>query len=301
MKPQWRAGSVLCLVCFAAAASGEDAERVGACQVKKDPAAYNHKLIEVVRHGFEQFDVFDPTCEFRTGIWLEYGGTVSSGTIYCCGVSAGRRRMKPLVVEDVPIPLTMDQRFREFDNLVQRLPDRVVRATFSGRFFAGEPESDRVMPGFGHLGCCSLLAIERVLAVDPQVRADLDYRAEAGSAPPLKVGCSYKDLAPQESGSRIIAAQQQAERESEWALNDAQRVVNVTLAKFLDIDPAKVNATQTKESAGREVFEWRPERQGKEFVIVASRPYWLSLYAKEPQRVAWVVIAAYESSCDGPR
>jgi hypothetical protein len=32
-------------------------------------------------------------------------------------------------------------------------------------------------------------------------------------------------------------------------------------------------------------------------MVVVSRPFLLSFYAKDPKRVAWVVIAAYDSSC----
>jgi hypothetical protein len=34
-------------------------------------------------------------------------------------------------------------------------------------------------------------------------------------------------------------------------------------------------------------------------MVVVSRPYWLSFHAKDPKRVAWIVAAAYESSCSG--
>jgi hypothetical protein len=32
-------------------------------------------------------------------------------------------------------------------------------------------------------------------------------------------------------------------------------------------------------------------------MVAVSRPYWLSFYSTGPKRVAWVVTAAYESSC----
>ena len=32
-------------------------------------------------------------------------------------------------------------------------------------------------------------------------------------------------------------------------------------------------------------------------MVVVSRPYCLSLYSHDPKRVAWVVAAAYLSSC----
>ena len=47
------------------AAAEEQPAAVTICQLKSDPAAYNHKLVEVtgfVSHAFEDFTVFDPTC-----------------------------------------------------------------------------------------------------------------------------------------------------------------------------------------------------------------------------------------------
>jgi hypothetical protein len=32
-------------------------------------------------------------------------------------------------------------------------------------------------------------------------------------------------------------------------------------------------------------------------MVVLSRPYWLSSYSHDPMRVAWMVVAAYVSSC----
>jgi hypothetical protein len=57
-------------------------------RLSKDPAAFNHQLIEVtafVSHGFENFTLYDPLCSGWPGVWLEYGGTAASGTMYCCG------------------------------------------------------------------------------------------------------------------------------------------------------------------------------------------------------------------------
>jgi hypothetical protein len=46
----------------------------------------------------------------------------------------------------------------------------VVLATLVGRFFSGRKERWPVgdsWGGSGHLGCCSLLVIQQVLAIDP--------------------------------------------------------------------------------------------------------------------------------------
>jgi hypothetical protein len=136
------------------AAVGEVPQKVTICQLKSDPSAYNHKLLEVrgfVSHGFEDFTLLDPGCTSPHGIWLEYGGLISSRTIYCCPGSPERRRPKNPIVEDIPIPLTDDKRFRTFDRLIQHRPRALVRAMIVGRFFSGDQES-----GYGHFGLFSL-------------------------------------------------------------------------------------------------------------------------------------------------
>jgi len=147
------------------------AEKVSVCALQANPDAYNHKLIEVrgiVSHGFEDFTLSDPGCERRSGIWLEYGGLVNSETDYCCGVKAGPRATA-LVVEGIATQLIDDALFRRFDARVRIPGDVRFRARLTGRFFAGlkqhTPKGD-FWGGYGHLGCCSILVIQQVLAVE---------------------------------------------------------------------------------------------------------------------------------------
>lgn len=56
-----------------------------------------------------------------------------------------------------------------------------MRATLVGRFFSGEKVTyeDRVRwGGYGHMGCCSLLAIQQVASVEPQSSTEMDYGFE---------------------------------------------------------------------------------------------------------------------------
>ena len=79
--------------------------------------AYNHKLIEIsgfVSHAFEDFSVSDPSCSSWPGIWLEYGGSSKSGTMYCCGETANRDRPSELVIDKITIPLLKNQQFQQF-------------------------------------------------------------------------------------------------------------------------------------------------------------------------------------------
>ena len=264
------------------------------CELAKNPSAFNHKLIQVtgfVSHGFEDFTLLDPSCPSWYAIWLEYGGTVKSGTMYCCGVTADRSRPQELEVQKIPIPLVDDEHFREFDRLIQRPPDSVVHGTIVGLFFAG--------PGYGHMGCCSLLAIQQVVSVDPQDREDLDYRASPDQPRADKVGCGYRDLLPIEPYADSMQAQKSAEANKEdWAFTDPERVASESLARLLKIDEASINSVkQARKAQGRFVYEWNPRGKAVSYMVVVSRPYWLSFYAEDGKKVAWTVVAAYASSC----
>src|SRR5215470_625978 len=282
---------------FIADGSYEEPIKIDVCKLKSDPAAYNHKLVQVtgfISHGFEDFTLFDPSCPPWLAVWLEYGGTAASGTIYCCGVTAARNRPKQLVVENIPISLVDDERFREFDKLIQRRPDSVVHATIIGRFFSGEQiQHPRGVSsvGYGHMGCCSLLAIQQVISVDAQDRDDLDYGASADQPNINKAGCGYSDLLPLEPyDGDLIKAQQSAETsQREWAFSDPQRVASDALARHLKINEQSITGMiQTRKAQGRFVYQWRPKAKRVSYMIVVSRPYWLSFYAKDTKKIAWV-------------
>lgn len=316
MRFSWQAflvrhtGVILALILFNSCLHlnvfGEEPTKVTLCQLKKDPAAYNHKLIQVtsfVSHGFEDFALFEPGCPAWPGVWLEYGGATASGTMYCCGVTAARTRPKPLVVEKIPIPLTGDAVFREFDALIQKTPDTVVHATLIGRFFSGqqiEYPGGKQWSGYGHMGCCTLLAIQQVVSVDPHSRDDLDYGASADQPELGKVNCGYRYLTAIQPYQEMTQTQQNAEnRSAEWVFSDPQKVATKALAQILNIEEAIITGIKlTRQAPGRMVYQWQPTDLAASYMVVVSRPYWLSFYAKDPQKVAWVVAAAYKSSCE---
>jgi hypothetical protein len=207
-------------------------------------------------------------------------------------------------VEKIPIPLIANEQFREFDRLLQRRPDSVVHATIVGTFFAGKPvtyPTGTFWGGYGHMGCCSLLAIQQVKSVDQQDRADLDYGASADQPKINKAGCGYKFLTDIEPDNDIIQFQKRADSgEREWSFGDPHRVASEGLARLLKIEEKSIaGIKETRRSQGRVVYQWRPTPNGKSYMVVVSRPFLLSYYAKDAKRVAWVIRAAYESSC-GP-
>jgi hypothetical protein len=302
---------LLCIFCSVGAAWCEDQpESVTACQLKNDPPAYNHKLVAVtafVLHDFEDFTLFDPNCASWPEVWLEYGGKTKSGTMYCCGGTANRSNPQQMVVENMPIPLVEDDQFREFDKLIQtqfrsERHGAIAHATVVGRFFAGKQlhyPNATFWGGYGHMGCCSLLAIQEIRSVDSQDRDDLDYGASADQPDIDKTGCGYRELTPIRPASDLMRAQQQADiGERDWAFDDPRRVASDALDRVAKLDESSIaGLKQTRKTQGRIIYQWSPTGKTETYMFVVSRPYWLSFYAHDPKRVAWVVVAAYVSSC----
>jgi hypothetical protein len=311
MSPShWRVVCGLLAISFAASvyampAFCENAERVTVCQLRNDPAAYDHHLVEVtafVEHDFEDFSVFDPDCQARAAIWLEYGGTADSNTMYCCpGGPPSSTRSKPLVIENISVPLVNNENFRALEQAIQP-PFRsgkygsIAHAVIVGRFFAGRKDRFRgdQWSGYGHMGCCSLLAIQEVLSVDPQNRDDLDYGASP-DRPAIGKKCGYRSIMSLGGSKRIIDDQQRADRgQRTWAFEDSERVASEELATFLKVPADSIKTLKTlRTGQGRVVYEWNPTGKKTRYVIVVSRPYWVSFYSRDANKVAWAVVAAY--------
>jgi len=302
-------------LCIPAALLCEEPEKVTVCQLKSNPPAYNHKLIEVdafVSHDFEDFTAFDPACSSWPAVWLEYGGKSKSDTTYCCGPTSGKSRPKELSVESIPISLVEDEQFKQFDKEIQP-PFRsgnygsVTKASIVGRFFAGRkvkyPNGESAWAGYGHMGCCSLLVIQEIKSVSPQDRDDLDYGASYDQLEFDKVGCGPENLVPLDPRAPLNHDQQMADMgERAWAFDDPQRVAAdalVSIAKLKVSEPLVLK--ETRRAPGRIVYEWRKTADSDPMLVVVSRPYVSSFSARDPMRVAWVAVAVYRHWCQSDK
>jgi hypothetical protein len=280
---------------------------VSVCRLKKNPSAYNHKLIEVtgfVTHAARNFTIYDPTCPSWPAIWLEYGGSINSGTVACCKSLSDRHRSQPLVIENIPLPLTDNRLFEDFDKTIQP-PFRagqsgaVEHATLIGTFFAGqqmENATERYWGGYGYMGCCSLLAIQDVKDADTQWRADLDYGESNEKLDLPDPDCTLRMLLPDEQNAVLMQAQRDADNGSRsWAFTDPARVAADALEHLAKRKVTSADLKLARDSAARKAYQWTGKNRS--YTVVVSRPYWLSYYAHDSKRVAWVAVAAYEISC----
>lgn len=222
----------------------------------------------------------------------------------CCDETSERSRPDDLVVENVHIPLVNDQQFKQFDGLFQSKPNSIVHATMVGRYFSGTKQKwangTEHWGGYGHMGMASLFVIQRVISFAPHDRADLDYGASVDQPDTDTEGCGSYTILRDDNPQSDIETQGKAESgDIAWRFTDPKRVASEELASLLK-SRAKtpIQLTQTKKTLGRIVYHWRPNgRKGARYMVVVSRPYWLSLYAKNQSRIAWTVTGAY-SICD---
>jgi len=67
------------------------------------------------------------------------------------------------------------------------------------------------------------------------------------------------------------------------------------LATLLKIDRQSITGMrELRNDQGRISFEWQPQGTEAKYMLVVSRPYWLSFYSHKEGKVAWVLAAAYE-------
>ena len=164
---------------------GQAPLKVGLCDLMKDPQKYSRQWVEVraaVNIAFEDFTLRTTECGGSRfpGIWLAYGGDEPTPITSM----ANDRTRKPgatIKVEGIPVPLDRNADLDLFKErlVAQRVPApdgsscgegcRLydVTATFTGLFMAAPKSSNgRWNGGYGHMGCCHLLTIQRVAEVE---------------------------------------------------------------------------------------------------------------------------------------
>lgn len=278
-------------------------EKTTICEIRKDPAAFNHKLVEVtgfVSRGFEDSGLFDPTCSSGPPyIWVEIGGKGGTGVMYCCNVPAERSRPEELVVEKVPIPLVNDEKFRQFDDLLQENGNSIVRATLIGRYFSGEKETlpnGEYWMGYGHMGIGSLFVVQQVVSVGLQSRVGFDTASSVDQPVSDAERCGTYSFLFFPDRKKDIELQKRIDAgELAWRVTNPTRVAEEGLLGVLESKPSKpVKLIETKRANGRIVYHWRPNGKREiSYMVVVSKPYWLSFYAEEPAKTGWVMSAAY--------
>jgi len=168
---------------FSIASQGQTPARVSLCDLVSKPEKYSRQFVQVrgaIAIGFEYFTLRTHDCgEQLREIWLAYGGdepTPITSTVN------DRERGPGIVLKvgGIAVPLQRDATLELFKGrlMASRLspPDGSmcsddcrlydVTATLTGLFMAAPNRPNNPLSGYGHLGCCHLLAIQQVTDVD---------------------------------------------------------------------------------------------------------------------------------------
>jgi hypothetical protein len=151
--------------------------RVALCDLVSNPTKYSKQVIEVrsrVSLEFEDFSLVTDGCDRKArSIWLVYGGDEPTPTMS----TVNDQIRKPGAVLSVEGQRIILERNADLDLFKRRLEARRlndelhcnqcslyrVTATLTGVFFAASDDGS-----YGHLGCCHLLAIERISDVEAE-------------------------------------------------------------------------------------------------------------------------------------
>ena len=163
---------------------------VSICDLVKDPKPFDRKQIQIrgrINLEFEDFEIYDSACSEGIGIWLAFGGDVSTPTMSTVN-DTNRPNGKNIEIGGVAYTLVKDDNFEEFHRLItattkKRATYRVT-ATLTGTFLMGNTKPlnaggrQVVFPGYGHLGCCYLFIVGQVSGVEyqPMKKSDIDER-----------------------------------------------------------------------------------------------------------------------------
>lgn len=143
------------------------------CELTRNASSYESVRVQVTgmaSRSFENFTISDAGCPNNTGygVWLEYGGKLSSESIFCCpGAGGVKVRSTPLTINGIETVIVKNRQFDRFRRLVHRKPSGAATATLIGRFFSLQKKPDGGTEGYGHFGLNHLPVIERVVDVAP--------------------------------------------------------------------------------------------------------------------------------------
>ena len=313
------------LLLFSAAAAAQEPIRVSVCDLKANPLRYNHQLVELraqVLLEFEGQEVSDEHCaEFNNenSVWITFGGDVSDPAVYCCG-SHARQPGDKFTVEGIEIPVEKDALFTRLlkdaaayrrnpvakkgsdDEFPGRFYD--VTATVIGRFFAGNQDHTRQidMPGYGHMGCCTLLAIQKVVSIDQEVP-----RGQPG-----EWKCSHNDWQAPEDEASIRHQHAAIPLSDTWRFTDADRVADATLGDLRHLwgdskagrfSKCKIENYDNRATHSRDkkaTCDWSSDDGMESYQIQLWKYGYLQHGPHSLDRIAWLPDWAAHNSCVVP-
>lgn len=303
---------VIAVACaFVSAASAQERPfDTTACALTQHPDKYNEGLVSVeglITVGPDEFMLHDPNCgDDRGKIWLEFGGGVESPG---ATPSAHLAKNRPRTFESLELPLNKDRDFDALQKLLQAAQKsgktKMLHAIVVGKYFPGKPtktaSGETVLSGYGRMGCCSLLIIEEVGTVGPDLEEPVDFSPVSKiSQKTLAKGCTIAELQvpPREDEDQL--ERKSLEDEFKY-LHDPKQVAARAISVQEEIGAGDIEKHLQTESATQSLasYTWTSTSTdaATSYRIVVNKPYWLLQTAVSGDAVIWVPKQIVKTDC----
>ena len=224
-------------------------------------------------------------------------------------------------------PLVKDEQLELFKKtLLERgRLHQMTAGTMIGTFYAGKPIkiNGRISwrGGYGHMGCCSLFVISRIETVDTDYTEELDYYTDEWNVGMPRSCYSEQMLGlPNNETARTWQQTVNGGRET-WRYNPEDVAEEQVKKLKADVSGTKPGPTtrllspdkshlkplnddqptdtllEMKSLPYLKTYEWIEPDRVTRFVVVVSRPYWLTEFAVSPDKVIWVPVGSSLLQC----
>ncbi len=268
------------LAALAAASLHAQAVNTTVCDVLKNPAAFDGKMVTIkgtVVAGYDQFVISDGNCaQDVNGIWLDYptGSKVKSGPISAVQLTPAKNFAGTLAAANrAPVTLLKDKLFKQFDSALTAMHNTTslclgcmrysVTATLTGRLDGvKEPyltrKGDKIV-GLGGFGNMNAYPARLVIAsVADVAQKEIDFsatdaavkaleKAQSSNAPPPGPGAAMQSGALSFSDAITLA--------NKLIANMAENPLTIQLKKDMDglPKPKELNGVTLETGTANEV------------------------------------------------
>ena len=261
---------------------------VSSCELLKNPGMYDESLVSVpglVLYGQQQFTMHGFDCADDHGVLpLEFGGNPSD--------PADRFKLSRERLEASTVPLKKDADYDTMQRLMKSAAasgqTKMLRATLSGRFFAG-PAVGLKSGEIKHPNV--RLIISEVELVTNKFEDPVDFSPIAHPAAKPAKGCTITEIPvpTREEEDKLQRLSREPSENLEY-LSDAKKVAAQAIA-----EQEKTSADQTEsklrtsgEAVALKDYAWTSLDGLRTYSITVNRPYWLLPSTYSADTVIWV-------------
>ncbi len=272
---------------------------VSPCELLKNPGMYGDTLVSVsglVLYGSGQFTIHGFDCADDYGaLALEFGGNPTD--------PKDQFRLPEARLEAGTVPLNKDVNYATMQRLMKEADAsgkiKMLRATFTGRFFAG-PAVGTKSGEIKHPN--ARLVISDVEQVSNRLETPVDFSpASHATAKPVK-GCTTTELTvPSRDEEDKLQRLSREPSENLDYLADPKKVAARAVAGQEQLPPDAIEAQlrSAAKDAALNSYLWTSADGLRTYAITVDRPYWLLPSTYSGDTVIWVPNHIVRTVCTG--